>query len=218
MKQLIILLLIIILGFIGYDFYKDWERFHAPNYHYTTDVTIDNDYHDQTVVLDYNKAITDLNTFVKLKWTASDIDVRAPESDDLETSQAVQEYGTKLARVSCLEKKLAQSAAYKKQGWNNQQILDFENNRSTPAMITKNRKIDLLHQLFNQEVTASQRIGSRSALIFEIQKLLIDKGYDIPLDGVFAQITSTALADFETKNNFYPDGKIDALTFDALIK
>ncbi|WP_438969264.1 peptidoglycan-binding domain-containing protein [Nonlabens sp.] len=40
----------------------------------------------------------------------------------------------------------------------------------------------------------------------------------MPLDGVFAQITSTALADFESKNNLYPDGKIDILSFNALMR
>ena len=48
--------------------------------------------------------------------------------------------------------------------------------------------------------------------------MLINKGYEISLDGVFAKATSTALSEFEVKNNLYPDGKIDALTFHALMK
>ncbi|MEP0480303.1 MAG: peptidoglycan-binding protein, partial [Nonlabens sp.] len=131
MKPIIIFLLLCILGFVSYDFYKDWDRFHAPEYHYQTEVVIDKDYHDSSVVIDYHAAIQDLNSYVKLQWTANDIDVRLPEEDDLETTLAVEKYAQKLARVSYLEQKLAQSARYKSKGWNNQQIIDFENNHSS---------------------------------------------------------------------------------------
>lgn len=218
MKQLIIFILIVILGFIGYDFYKDWARFNAPEYHYNSDTKIDKNYHDQSVVMDYHNAVADLNAFVKLQWTANDIDVRLPEKDDLETQTAVKEYAQKLGHVTYLEEKLAQSATYKSKGWDNYKIMAFENNQLSPELITKKKQRELLQQLYKSEAVTSQRIGAKSPLIFEVQKQLIDKGYDISLDGVFAQITSTALADFEAKNNFYPDGKIDALTFDALIK
>ena len=67
MKQLIIFILIVILGFVAYDFYKDWARFHTPEYHYTTAASIDTDYHNQTVVKDYHTTVTDLNVFVKMQ-------------------------------------------------------------------------------------------------------------------------------------------------------
>lgn len=217
MKQLIILILITILGFIVYDFYKDWDRFHAPEYHYSTEAIIDEEYHNQDVVLMYHDAITDLNSFIKLQWTANDIDVRLPEDDDLETTLAVKEYAQKLARVTYLEQKLAQSANYKSKGWNNQQIIDFENNHSTPEEIKTIGQKSLLKQLYDNQWEISQRIGAKNALIYETQRILIAKGYDITLDGVFAKATMEALSDFESKNNLYPDGKLDVLTFEALL-
>lgn len=218
MKQLIIFLLVIILGFIAYDFYIDWERFQSPNYHYTSDNEVDQNYHDQSVVIDYHNAITDLNAFIKLQWTANNIDVRLPEYDDLETQMALKEYAQKIGHVTYLEKKLIQSAIYKSKGWDDGKIIAFENNQLSPELIAKKKQWELLQQLYKSEKSNSQRIGAKSPLIFEVQKQLINKGYKIPLDGVFAKITITALADFEAKNNFYPDGKIDVLTFDALIK
>lgn len=218
MKQLLIFLLVIILGFITYDFYKDWKRFQSPNYHYTNDTAVDKNYHDQSVVMDYHNAITDLNAYVKLQWTTNDIDVRLPEYDDLETQIAVKEYAQKLGHVMYLEEKLTQSATYKSKGWDNSKIIAFENNQLSPELIAKKKQRELLQQLYKSERLISQRIGAKSPLIFEVQKQLINKGYKIPLDGVFAKITISALADFETKNNFYPDGKIDELTFNALIK
>ncbi|WP_397303059.1 peptidoglycan-binding protein [Nonlabens ulvanivorans] len=218
MKQLIILILIIILGFIVYDFYKDWDRFHAPEYHYSTETIIDQEYHNQDVVMMYHDAITDLNSFIKLQWTANDIDVRLPEDDDLKTTLAVEEYAHKLARVTYLEQKLAQSASYKSNGWNNQQIIDFENNHSSPEEIKTIGQKNLMKKLYNNHWENSQRIGAKNVLIFEIQKILIGRGYDISLDGVFAKATMEALANFESKNNLFPDGKIDVLTFEALLK
>ncbi|MBF4983737.1 peptidoglycan-binding protein [Nonlabens mediterrranea] len=217
MKQLIIFILIIILGFIVYDFYKDWDRFHAPEYHYSTEAIIDQEYHNQDVVMMYHDAITDLNSFIKLQWTANDIDVRLPEDDDLETTLAVEEYAQKLSRVTYLEQKLAQSASYKSNGWNNQQIIDFENNHSNPEEIKAFDQKSLMKELYNNHWENSQRIGAKNVLIFEIQKILIARGYDISLDGVFAKATMEALANFESKNNLFPDGKIDVLTFEALL-
>ncbi|WP_298950279.1 peptidoglycan-binding domain-containing protein [uncultured Nonlabens sp.] len=218
MKPIIIFLLLCILGFISYDFYKDWSRFHSPEYHYKTEVTVDKDYHDPSVVMMYYDAITDLNSFIKLQWTANDIDVRLPEDDDLETTLAVEKYAQKLARVTYLEQKLAQSASYKSNGWNNQQIIDFENNHSSPEEIKAIEQKNLMKQLYSNHWEDSQRIGSKNALVFEIQKNLIARGYDMALDGVFAKDTTEALAHFESKNNLFPDGKIDVLTFEVLLK
>lgn len=217
MKPIIIFLLLCILGFISYDFYKDWNRFHSPEYHYKTDLVIDDNYYDPSVVMYYHDAIEDLNSYVKLQWTANDIDVRLPEDDDLETTLAVKEYSQKLARVSYLEKKLEASASYKAKGWSNQQVIDFEENHDTPEDIVLAQKRKLMQDLFKEEVLNSQEIGSKSTLIFEIQKVLISKGYSIEPDGVFAKATMEALADFESKNNLFPDGKIDVLTFEALM-
>lgn len=217
MKPIIIFLLLCILGFISYDFYKDWNRFHSPEYHYKTDLVIDDNYYDSTVVMYYHDAIQDLNSYVKLQWTANDIDVRLPEDDDLETTLAVKKYSQKLARVSYLERRLVQSSIYKKAGWNNQQIIDFEENHNTPEDIVLAQKRKLMQDLFKEEVLSSQKIGSKSSLIFEVQKALISKGYSIEPDGVFAKATMEVLSDFESKNNLFPDGKIDVLTFEALL-
>lgn len=220
MKQIIIFLLVVILGFIAYDFYKDWDRFNAPNYEYSAadSVTIDYDYYDKMTVWNYEEAVQDLNNYVKWQWTANDIDVRSPEEDDLETQNAVTTYSKKLAKVKYLEQKLVSSANHKAKGLSNVQIKNLDYKELKSKMNTKSTANNPMLDLFKDQSEISKNLGSKSALIFEVQKLLIAKGYAIPLDGVFAQITSTALADFESKNNLYPDGKIDVLTFAALIK
>ena len=55
-------------------------------------------------------------------------------------------------------------------------------------------------------------IGADGALVFEIQKLLKSKGHDIPVDGMFKQITIDALKAFEAKHKLFADGTLDLLT------
>ncbi|AGC77081.1 putative peptidoglycan binding protein [Nonlabens dokdonensis] len=218
MKQIIIFLLVLILGFVVYDVYKDWERFNAPDYNYATEETVDRNYYDKMTVWSYEEAVQDLNHFVKLQWTANDIDVRSPEDDDIETQNAVKTYSQKLAKVKYLEQKLVSSTEQKAKGLTNAEIKQMDLNEWKPKSDSNLDSKNILKQLFQDQSNISRNIGAKSALIYEVQKLLISKGYAIPLDGVFAQITSTALADFESKNNLYPDGKIDALTFASLIR
>ena len=59
--------------------------------------------------------------------------------------------------------------------------------------------------------------GEKSAFVYELQKLLTKKGFDIPVDGVYQNITSDALKSFEEKNNLFPDGKVDLMTLKALL-
>ena len=155
---------------------------------------------------------------MKQQWTTNDIDVRMPEENDLETNQAVNIYSKKLAKINYLEKKLIQSAQMKKEGATNDQIKAKENNTTIPDQKDSLQTVPALLELYKNQISISKNIGSKSALIYEIQKLLNSQGYAIPLDGVFAQITSTALADFESKSNLYPDGKIDILSFNALMR
>ena len=60
--------------------------------------------------------------------------------------------------------------------------------------------------------------GNKSALIFEIQKQLNLKGFEIKLDGVYKLETLNAIKGFEEKNNLFVDGVLDVLTLDALFE
>ena len=121
MKQLIILLLLIIFFIIGYGQYSQYKRFNSPNVDYKTDKQLDLEYHNQELVINYHKAIEDLNSFVMLQWTANDIDVRTPDDDDEETKLAVATYAKKLAIIKYYETKLEKSASLKEKGISNKE-------------------------------------------------------------------------------------------------
>jgi len=62
------------------------------------------------------------------------------------------------------------------------------------------------------------KYGEKNPLIFEVQKRLITKGYDLINDGVFKKRTRNAIKIFEEKNNLFNDGYLDILTLDALFQ
>lgn len=216
MKQIIIFLLVIILGIIGYSQYQKYQRFSLKNYEYKTSDNIDLDYHDKSTLYNYYEAVEGVNNYIGSQWSISRIDVRSPEDDDAKTKLAVDTYSKKLAKVKYYEAQLEKSKLLKDKGLSNDDIKLFESEGITLKDKQKAEADAKMKAMFNNN--ASLRLGERNAFIYELQKLLVKKGFDIPIDGVYQSITSNAILDFEAKNNLFPDGKIDLLTLEALLK
>lgn len=214
MKQLIILLLLIIGFFIGFGKYKQYKRYNSPEVDYTTDKKLDLEYHNQELVINYHKAIEDLNSYVMMQWTANDIDVRTPEDDDEETKLAITKYSDKLAQIQYYEAKLEKSALLKAKGLSNKQIKFLEETGTDFKTYKHQQEIAKIKGMFNDKEKLSY--GQTSALIFEVQKKLVTHGFDIAVDGIYKIETRTAIKAFEEKNNLFPDGLLDVLTLDAL--
>ena len=47
---------------------------------------------------------------------------------------------------------------------------------------------------------------------------MVKKGFAIPSDGIFKEITENALKNFQEKNKLFPNGKIDLITLDYLLR
>lgn len=223
MKQLIIFLLAIILLIIGYSQYKKYKRFTPPEYQYARNDNIDLNYHDRTFLLNYYKAVEDLNGYVITQWSTNEMDVRNPGDNDEEELAAVSKYNEKLAVVKFYEDQLLKSKTLKDEGLTNHDIKMLEIEGITLAdekkRLQESKRLKMYHALFNEaKSTNGLRLGSKNAFIYELQKLLVSKGYDIPIDGVFKTITVEAIKNFEEKHQLFPDGKIDTFTFNKLLK
>jgi peptidoglycan hydrolase-like protein with peptidoglycan-binding domain len=70
--------------------------------------------------------------------------------------------------------------------------------------------------MFND--TQKLSYGQTSALIYEIQKKLVNLGDSIKVDGIYKRETKNAIKNFEAKNNLFADGYLDILTLDELFK
>jgi hypothetical protein len=216
MKQLIILLLLIIAFLIGYGKYKQHKRYNSPNVDYKTDKKLDFEYHNQELVINYHKAVEDLNSFIMLQWTANDIDVRTPEEENLETKLALKKYANKLATIKYFETKLEKSAALKEKGISNSEIKFLEETGTDLKTYKHSQEIAKIKSMFNEN--EKMIYGHKSALIFEVQKKLLANGITLQVDGLYKIETLNAIKTFEEKNNLFADGFLDVLTLDALFK
>ncbi|MCL7753280.1 peptidoglycan-binding domain-containing protein [Polaribacter sp. Z022] len=216
MKQLIIFLLLIIAFIIGYGKYSQYKRYNSPNVDYKTDKKIDLEYHNQELVLNYYKAIEDLNSYVMMQWSTNGIDVRTPEDDNEETKIAVKKYSNKLATIKYYESKLEKSISLKNKGASNKEIKFLEQTGTDLQSHLKSIAIKKIKSMFDPK--EKMIYGQKNALIFEVQKRLISKGIIVVNDGLYKIETLNAIKTFEEKNNLYPDGILDVLTLDALFK
>lgn len=216
MKQLIILLLLIIAFIIGFGKYQQYKRYNSPDVDYKTDKTLDLDYHNQQLVMNYNKSVEDLNSFVMLQWSANGIDVRTPEDDDNETKVALSKYAEKLGNIKYYESKLENSANLKAKGLSNKEIKFLEKTGTDLKSQQHKLAVDKIKSMFNPK--ERMIYGQKSALIFEVQKKLISKGIIVVNDGIYKLETLNGIKAFEEKNNLFADGILDVLTLDALFE
>lgn len=216
MKQIIIFLLLIIAAVIGYGEYSDYQRYNSPNVDYKSDQKIDLNYYNQELISNYYKAVEDLNSYVKLQWTANDIDVIAPEDEDLETKDALKKYADKLALVKFYEAKLHNSLELKAEGKNNKEIQFLELNGISLEKYNNEQHAQLIKSLFKTNTKLYN--GEKNAIIYEVQKKLVEQGETVRIDGVYRIETLNAIKAFEEKNNLLADGYLDELTLELLFK
>lgn len=202
MKAIIILLLTIVVAIMGYNFYRNWQRFNPPNYEYQAQKSIDANHPDKALWLDYQDAIATLNGHVITQWSAHGIDVRNPKDDDKQTLAAVAHYNSLQGNVKYFES----------------QLLAEVPKKESQKPSAREERLGLIRKMFYMAPTGDLRLGQKNALIFEVQRLLNEKGATIANDGVYRTETKTAIEVFEAKNGLFPDGMLDALTLEILLK
>ena len=155
------------------------------------------------MLLDYYQAIESVNGYVISQWSANGIDVRNPKKDNERTKAAVSEYGNRLANVKYFEALLSSSPAKEK-----------------PEKVSEEeqRKQIIRKQFYSNPSQYSLNIGDQNALVYEVQRALIANGHIIEHDGLFRMESFNALKEFEKKSGLFPDGKLDALTLEQLLK
>ncbi|MEL7002305.1 MAG: peptidoglycan-binding domain-containing protein [Bacteroidota bacterium] len=208
MKRLLLVLAIILCGIVGYFQYQDYKRFNPPSdYLYPVSNEIDINYFDQLVVQQYYDNAYELAAYGREKWANEGIDVRYPTND--ETSQRASDYyNKKLSITNKLQDLLVYSADLKKKGFNNQQIKEIIESGLSPTtyIILQNTQFIGLKK------------GDQSNEVWEIQKMFIDLGYEIPKDGKFGPETEAAVIDYQNKNNLFESGAINEITLRTLLK
>ncbi|WP_121051636.1 peptidoglycan-binding domain-containing protein [Lacinutrix venerupis] len=218
MKKILFFIIAIIILMFAYSEYKEYQRFHPENANLKVSETIDVNYYNQEVVYNYYDALEAANNYMQMQWSANGIDVRSPEDDDEETALAVAEYGKKIAKLNYFKAVLEQSKTLKSEGLSNNDIKFFESEGVSIAEYNKTKaEEDFKKEILSMLPQKPLYSGEKSVFVYEMQKLLVKKGFDISVDGVYKNITSEALKSFEEKQNLFPDGKIDVITLKALL-
>lgn len=217
MKQIIIFLLLIIIGIMGYNVYSKYKRFNPPQSEYSTDANIDLNYHDQQVVGDYHRAIARLNGYVVQQWSFNRIDVRAPKKDNAVTQASVAQYNELMAEVKRNEALLAESAKLKAAGMTNKQIAARQAGTNIQPKKANSKEEMLQNWLAKSPEDFNFGVGAQGPLVFEIQRLLNALGGQITHDGIYRLETANAVEAFEKSKGLYEDGRMDPLTANALL-
>ena len=219
MKQILIVILIVIVLIFGYNCYSDYQRFHSPGTDYVSAEKIDLNYHDKATLLNYYQAVDVVNGFVRLAWSNNSVDVRNPEDDDDDTKALVNQYAKKLGAVKLYEDRLAISAQMKSKGLSDKDVIAFEQSGFSGKQYETFLKSRFLMETFQSNPEKySLKVGDYNSFVFELQKMLVKKGYNIPVDGLFKENTFQAIQSFETKNGLFADGKVDAVMLDYLLR
>jgi hypothetical protein len=208
MKKLLFLILIITLPIIAYFEYVSWKRFHpAKDYSYRLSDEIDINYHNHDLVQEYFENALEIGRYAKQKYFNEEIDVEFPDEQNIEAVNASKYYAKLKARTLYLEGLLKESSKLKKEGLSNQEIELIE---------TLGFSIEGLRAYQDSENYVGLKSGTKSKYVWDIQKKLTEKGYEVPIDGLFGVETESQLRAFQRANNLYPSGETDRDTFDRL--
>lgn len=209
MKRL--LTIVIIIGIIAYilvQFLKD-RRFNPPSpYDHPVSQKIDTDYYDPLLLKEYYKTVYEVGTYARALWRNNRIDVRLIDNEDPDEIKAAEYYNQLKATADLLQVKLEKSAELRAQGYTKFEVKAYFENGLTLEDLAFRKNAHML----------GLKRGDSGAAVWEVQKLLNQEGDSIPEDGLFNQITTARLKQFQQDNNLYPSGEVDETTLKALIR
>ena len=208
MKKLAYLIIIISLPLLIFFQYRSYMRFNPPNsFGFIPSDGIDTDYHNPALLKTYYQLVYEIPAFARSQWSNNGVDVRYPE-DNPDEREAAAYYNQQLAMVNLIEDKLQKSYNLKQQGFGNAAIRKMEEE----GLSIKE------YRLLNTEDLIGIKKGDRNSAVWELQKHLLEHGYEIPKDGIFDVKTEDALKDLQSKNDQFPSGIVDKSILPLLIK
>ncbi len=213
MKKIAWAILLIAVVVIAFFQYKHYVKYSASDYfNYKLNDSIDVNFYDEQAVLQYYKNAYELGSFARQIWVNHGVDINIPEQDKEISKQAVLYYQQLWAATKMLEKKLILSAHLKSNGLDNKEIKLLFEEGIDPAAYSYKKRVEAARSWLGL------KIGDVGQEVWELQQLLIKKGYTMPQDGTFGVETQTALKEFQKSKNLFPSGKVNLATIKELVK
>ncbi len=213
MKKIFKGLIIVLLALILYIQYSNYTRYSPPSYfNYEINDSVDVNYYDPLLVQEYFKSAYEIGSFARQLWFNKGIDIRFPDEDKPETNEAVEYYKRLVSTTRIIEKKLILSNVLKKDGFTNKDIKIIVEQGVSPDYLA-------YQQLLKENLALNElETGDVGQEVWELQKLLIAKGFNIPKDGTFGEETRMALIEFQKSKDLFPSGKVNIPTIKELVK
>lgn len=209
MKKILLFIIALSLVYLVVNRCQTYYRFNpGKDYSYVVSAKIDVNYHDAKMVEEYYRLAYEMGSFARIVWNNEGIDVKYPNKVDSVSINASKHYENMQRTVKKIEQKLIQSFTLKKNGYNNEDIKFIE------KFGVSKENIDI-HQAVAKK---NLLVGDTGRYVWEIQNMLIQDGYDIPLDGKFIDITEDAVKKFQQKYKLYPSGILDEKTLRVLLQ
>ena len=209
MKRLALLILIVTLPILTYFQYQKYRRFHPPvRYDYTPSDSIDTNYHDPVLLQQYYHNVYEIGSFARRQWYNHRTDVRYPDEGEPEERKASEYYQQLLSPTAQIEDKLIASQELKSRGFDNRAIALLEQEGWSPQN----------YQLAQQQELKGLKRGDKGSRVWALQKLLVNKGYEIPVDGIFSEVTEGAVKDLQETTGNYPSGTVDEPLLEAMVQ
>lgn len=216
MKRLFYLVIIITLPIIVFFQFWNYRKFNPPtDYAYTVSQKIDPNYHDPEMVMRYYMTSKEVGNYARYIWKEHRIDVKFADSTDPEEKEFSQIYKSLVASAQFLEGKLEKSLEWKGKGKTNEDIVLLEQGIEQKPMKAQVSPDPQANTKVNPILA---QIGDNNATVREIQLTLVDKGFDIAVDGIFREETKTAVEAFQKKKKLSETGIVDIDTFIKLMK
>lgn len=209
MKKILIAATIIVLAVVVVFQALRIRRLNPPEtYEYTFREDIDLDYFDANAVKSYYDTGYEAGSFAREMWKNRGLNVRIPDSDDASNRVAVVRYNHLLAYTDALGARLANSKKLKAEGFSNNDIRRLQNEDITQDQIRLEKRFG----------SSELKLGDKNKGVFELQAILIAKGYTMPHDGYFWGETEVAVKAFQTKSKLFASGIANAETLKALTR
>ena len=200
MRRIIVILLALILVGILYTNVVRYRRINAPSpYDYTITDSIDVHYHDPAVVTNYLHQAQSLGRVARSLWQEHRIDVRFTDGLTEEELAKAEVYWKTREHVQYLELLLKQAWQWKQDGFSNPEIIRLEEGLLSPEVIVFERTYGTLTEL-------SWSLGSVGEHIRSLQVMLVDQGYQIPIDGTYGTQTYDAVMEVQRQNGLLITG------------
>ncbi len=209
MKRILIILVVLSLVIIAIFQYLNYRKFNEHgDYDYIVSDKIDSNYYNPLVLSDYYTTAYQIGSFAREAWFNHGIDVKFADKADINSVNATLAYNQLLSSIKILEGKLKESKRLKDLGFDNLAIQDIE----VKGLSEKNY---LVYKILEGKILKN---GDKSEAVWELQRLLVAAGFDIPTDCMFSDKTEAALKEFQKSKNIFPSGIAGTQIFRLLMQ